>query len=249
MKAETQIGLAVAIFFAGWMVGYTLRTEQWIGADGVTAAGTVGLVVAAVIGYFAWKKQFILQRDHDIAMRLIEAINECAAWISHLRTEGMLVTDPVYVPSGPNLSPEQLRFELELSKYRSRRARLADAAVRRHSAHQLALVTWRDDALSKLVNGIEGLEATVGAHVDRYVNSLRPGNARPEAFDASLVFKSASGDRFNNVYLVAVMRVLAHLGPRLRLEKDTSPDTIDPAVLAMAEVPTKVSDPAKPTGT
>ncbi len=195
----------------------------WIGA-----LATVGLVFAAFKGLHTWRVQFIKQRDHELALRIVREVSHSYIVFDQLRTPFQLFSDsdvPV-PPSGGERPDFLLEHRKMFARYKARTMHLSAARQQRTVALLEALAIWDEDdyvvKLGDLINSLGPVESRVIVEADLYVESLKP-NYPDDGQRADInVLYSKLGDEAEDPtlaeYEAIKKEILEHLKPKLRME-------------------------------
>jgi hypothetical protein len=229
MKAETQIGLAVVIFFAGFVAGQSLIANESL-PTWISALSDVALAAAAVYGvhraFSEWQRQFTARRDHDLAIGMTRAINDCHTRTDELRTPFGMVTDgDVPVPPSEFSNPDHDRqYRVAWARYRSRQMHLHVAAEQRHAKQTEAMAIWGKDgdSIGELINQINDKERDVLFEAHKHVAHLNPGldNLGPPDLDVLYAPAEASAhDQFANDYEALMRQVSDLLKPKIQISE------------------------------
>jgi len=193
----------------------------WIGA-----LATVGLVVAAFLGYGIWKKQFFKQRNHDLALRLLRAVSNSYVKLDELRSPTLLITDDD-VPVRPSEfadSNTDLEFRAMSARYRARKKHLTDVVEERIAALNEALVVWDEfgETLGDILNELGNMESQVSREVAIFLEGLALRAEGDIDYPNREILYSptdaAAEDVFADEYQMIIGRIRTHLGPKIRME-------------------------------
>ncbi len=230
MKADTQIVLAIVIFFTGWAFGCVDANQPFLPSqqiDWVVLVGaftTLGLVYAAFSGLRTWRHQLTVKRDYDLAVRVINAVEKCDSMLAEMRYPSSLLSDdddPTYViePERPGGLPE---FQRTQRKYVTRQRRLAKVAEERSAVMVEALLVWKDEELDQMVKQLVAKELEVIKEAGKLVEAkhTNPQND-PERLNYDILYSSlddADHDPYGDDYSAIVLRIGEWLGSKLRME-------------------------------
>lgn len=192
----------------------------------VGALSTLGLLIAAILGYGVWKAQFLRTRDHEVARRLLKAISDSEIVFSELRTPHALFSDmevPVPPPEIDDL-PGQHEHRRMFFRYKARSIHLATVRAERSVALLEALALWEDEEytsrLGELVNQLAPLETAVMDQAATFVDSLAPGEGVVEV-DRDVLFSPLdleTPDKVGKDFWTIKNNIVKHLRPKLRME-------------------------------
>ncbi len=165
----------------------------WIGS-----LATLGLLIAAVLGFYMWKKQFFGQRDHNLALKILQRMHLSSKALRAFRSPvpTMIDEDVPLGPPGfddPNYDYEYRRL---WARYRSRRQRVFESTEERLSAIHDATVVWPDlrPELTELGEKLAVIETEVIVEARKYVESHHPGFVAPEECNREVLFFSGDGE-------------------------------------------------------
>jgi hypothetical protein len=195
----------------------------WIGAG-----ATVGLVIAAFRGLYTWRTQFLKQRDHDLALRIVKAISNSYIVFDELRSPVQLFSDsdvPVPPPEGDSPDPYYDHRRM-FARYKARTIHLSDVRAERTTLLLEALAIWDEGdyatTLGELTNRLADVEQKVIVEATEYVESLKPNyEAGENQVSQSILFSpadAAADDPTGAEYEGIRDEILNHLKPKIRME-------------------------------
>ena len=230
MKADTQIVLAIVIFFAGWAAGCVDANQSFLPSQQIDWAGwasvgaTLWLVFAALKGLRTWRNQLTVKRDHDLAVRVIRAVDECDSMLAEMRYPSSLLSDtadPAYVQEAePHGEPSE--FQRTQRKYITRQRRLSKVAEERSAVMVETQLVWKDAELGQMVEQLVAKELEVIKETGKLVYAAHPNpQDTPEIPNRSIVHSPAddtADDPYSDDYSAIVRQIGERLGPKLRME-------------------------------
>jgi hypothetical protein len=231
MKADTAIVVCVAVFVFGAVFGYVLNAQNldwnWGDVPGwINAGASVVLAGAIFFGYRFWTKQFLAQRDHDLAMRLLATIDKGREVVDEFRTPGGMLSDmDVPVAPSPYLNePEHEReYRKYIARYRARQLHLVAAASARQSAAQEAVNVWGalGEEIGSLVHVLAEQEAMFVTEAFKWVESFRLNDAVSRK-EVNMAFLFAPADKTADIgvmiYRKGMEKMKELLKPKIRME-------------------------------
>ena len=197
----------------------------WVGA-----LATVGLVLAAYIGFGQWKKQFTKRRDHDLALKLLRKLDDSNRELDALRAPVAIITDGD-VPIAPSSYEDEQRdwdHRKMSARYRARQQHYLTTANERIDAVHEAMLIWDDcgQELQDLADELSEKETQVFVEAQKYVDNLHPNTEEEAKIDKDILYARAdrdvkdpfADDPFAKEYFDIVLRIRALLQPKLRLK-------------------------------
>lgn len=194
-----------------------MAIAAWIGS-----LSTLGLLVAAILGFRVWKKQFFGQRDHDLALKVLRHLHLSSQELQAFRSPVTTIMDgdvPIE-PSAfadPNLDYDYRRM---WARYKSRRNHMFDRAEARINIVHDARVVWPDfrESLDELGSKLTDVEVRVVGEARKYVESLLPGVNEPEEFDRDILYANRDGeDAIDDEYTEIVGNFRDLLAPKIHM--------------------------------
>lgn len=197
----------------------------WIGA-----LSTLGLLLAAIYGFRVWKDQFFKQRDHDLALKLLLALEDSYHELDGLRSPKATIKDGDEPITKSSYDDDQLDWEFRKisARYLSRQRHCFNYANKRMDATHEALLVWDDLAanLSALTDILNDKERQVLAEAKKYVDNLHPNTDEEDAVDTAILYfpidrddaDPLAGDAFATQYYDIVKQIRVLLKPKIRME-------------------------------
>jgi hypothetical protein len=194
----------------------------WIGA-----LATVGLLWAARRALWEWKSQFLQTRDHDLALRILRAVNRSHVVFDELRTPHGLFSDSDVAIEPPEAHGPDPEFEYRqmFARYKARVLHLSKAREERTVPLLEALAVWDSEnyavRLGDLINSLAPIESKVIAESHKYVESLRAvqtkGADKPDKSVLYSAMDAAAEDLTNAEYEGIKYQIAEHLKPKIRM--------------------------------
>lgn len=206
-----------------------LCTVDWMAwAAWIGASGTAALAYFAYRGLKTWRTQYLKQRDHDLALKIVRAISHSYIIFDELRTPVPLFSDndvPVPPPEANGPDPEYQHRKL-FARYKARTIHLSEAREQRTVPLLEALAIWDDEdyttKLGDLINSLAPVESKVIAEAREYVESFRPNyQANGQQIDKAVLFspdEAGAEDPTGAEYEAIRNQILDHLKPKLRMQ-------------------------------
>ena len=205
-------------------------TIDWgIIAAWVGASATVGLVVTAYIGFGQWKKQFIKQRDHDLALTVLRTMDNSTRELDALRAPVGIITDgnvPI-VKSTYEDEQQDWDYRRMTARYQARQQQYLIVANERIDAVHEALLIWDDcgQDLKSMADELSEKERQVFIEAAKYVENLHPNTVEETRIDRDVLYARAdrkvddpfADDPFAKNYVEIVGRIRSLLRPKLRV--------------------------------
>ena len=197
----------------------------WIGA-----LSTAGLLIAAFRGFHVWKVQFVKQRDHDLALKVLGTMEDSNRELDALRAPVGIITDGDVAIEKSSYEDEQRDWSYRKmsARYRARQNHYFTVANKRIDAVHEAFLVWQDFAqdLQGLADDLSEKERQVFAEAQKYVNNLHPATDPEEKVDYDILFADhnrnakdpLANDPFAKAYAEVVTKIQELLKPKLRLE-------------------------------
>jgi len=197
----------------------------WVGA-----LATVGLVATAYIGFGQWKKQFIKQRDHDLALKVLRTMDNSTRELDALRAPVGIITDGSVPIAKSTYEDEQQDWDYRrmTARYQARQQQYLVVANERIDAVHEVLLVWDDcgQELKELADELSEMERQVFVEAASYVDNLHPSTKEEAKVDKDVLWAVAdrdvhdpfAGDPFAMKYVDFVGRMKLLLKPKLRME-------------------------------
>ena len=191
----------------------------------IAATSTFGLLIAAYVGFGQWKNQFVKERDHDLALKVLQVVSTVHIRVREVRHPTPLISDfdlPNPTDEYEN-DPEMRSYGMALRMYRARQHHLAAALEIRVSVMNEALVVWGEfgKQLAALILELSSKEIAVQQAVWLHVDGLNPRSGDTERPDFNILYAPAdpvTPDQFATEYEAIVDRVRKYLGPNIRMD-------------------------------
>ena len=106
-----------------------MAIAAWIGS-----LSTLGLLIAAILGFRVWKKQFFGKRDHDLALKVLGRLHLSSQELQAFRSPVTTIMDGD-VPIEPAAFPDPHRdyeYRRMWARYKSRRNHMFNQAEARY---------------------------------------------------------------------------------------------------------------------
>lgn len=205
-----------------------LCAVDWIAwAAWIGAGSTFGLLIAAVLGFYAWKSQFKKQRDHDLAIRVLRAVSDSYVELDDMRSPTGLISDHEVAIDPPEFNDPNMdaSYRVMKARYLARKMHLVSVVKNRTALLNEGLVIWEGEygeTLADLINELGAMESAVSQQVAIYLDGL---SLRAEGDidypDRDILYSPAGAeaeDQFADEYQTKIEAIRKHLAPKIRMD-------------------------------